>query len=82
MHSRLRAGWGWDSTLGVGGTQPRGKYEDRLAGVVGRIGRDLDEVEELRGRGANVEIAAWDAEAGQYSRARLKVKARRQSSPR
>lgn len=40
--------------------QPRGEYEDWLAGLVGRVGWDLDEMEQFRGRGADVEVSVWE----------------------
>lgn len=61
MHTGLRSCCPSGSALIVGRPQSRSKYENRLAGVVGRIGWDLDEMEELGGRGADIKIALWRA---------------------
>lgn len=45
-------------TLDICRAQSRSEYEDWLAGSVGGIRRDLDEVEEFRGRGAYVQVSA------------------------
>lgn len=47
-----------DCALDVCRAQPRGEDEYWLAGFVGGVGGYLDEVEEFRGRGAYVEVAA------------------------
>lgn len=76
MHTGSRSSCPSGSALIVGRAQSRSKYENRLAGVVGRIGWDLDEMEELGGRGADIKIALWrakrqsvcDAEAGEQGK--------------
>lgn len=58
MHSGFRtSGYG---ALVECRAQSRGEYKDRLAGLVGRVGGYLDEMEQFRGRGADVEVSAWE----------------------
>lgn len=74
LDSRFRSAR--DGALGIVWAQPRSKYEDWLAGLVGGVGGDLYEMEKLGGGRADVKVASWNEQlAACRLRLRLRAKA-------